>query len=100
MKIRPQNSGSTEELSKANAASVAAYGKTVLKDTRFVHLLQVLAETLDAAAEGRNAWVSIGKNRAGDSFLLTYHEGSDVLYAGGHSLLALAEECRNILEAE
>jgi hypothetical protein len=60
----------------------------------------VLAETLDAAAEGRNAWVSIGKNRAGDSFLLTYHEGSDVLYAGGHSLLALAEECRNILEAE
>jgi len=100
MKIRPQNSGSTEELSKANAASIVAYGKTALKETHFVPLLQVIAETLDAAAEGRNVWLSIGKNRAGDSFLLAYHEGNDVVYAGGHSILALAEECRNILDPQ
>jgi len=98
MKARPQNSGSTEELSKANKASLVAYGKTPLKETHFLPLLQVIAETLDTAAAGTNAWISIGKNQNGDAFLLTYHEGSYKLYAGGHSLLALANDCLNILE--
>jgi len=98
MKLRPQNSGSTEQLSVANRAALNAYKKTALKDTHYVGLLAVLAETLDNAAAGKNAWVSIGKNRAGDAFLLTYHEGGDAVYAGGHSLLGLSDECLNLLD--
>jgi len=98
MKLRPQNNGSTEELAHTNAAALVAYGKTALKDTHYIGILRVLAETLDSAAKGTNAWISIGKNRAGDSFLLTYHEGNEVVYAGGHSLLGLSDECLNLLD--
>jgi len=98
MMKRPVNSGSTEELAHTNNAALTAYGKTLLKDTHYLGLLRVIAETLDAAAQGSNAWISIGKNRAGDSFLLTWHEGHDQLYAGGRSLLGLSDDCLNMLE--
>ena len=98
MPVRTQNNGPTEGLSRANAAGVVAHQGKTLKEVTYLHLLRVVAETLDACADGTNAWLSIGKNRQGTAFLLTYHEGNDVAYAGGHSLVELSDQCQELLQ--
>lgn len=99
MPIRTQNNGPTTSLSSANEPGYIAQRNRPLKDTPYASLIAVIAETFDAAASGKNAWLSIGKNRQGDAFLLTYHEGTDVAYAGGLSLVELSEQCADLLSA-
>jgi len=98
MPIRPQNNGPTEGLSKTNNITLTAHYKTEIKNTEYRWLLAVLAETLDQAAAGLNSWISIGKNRNGDAFLLTYHDPHGVAYAGGTTFYQLAAECQNLIE--
>lgn len=86
------------ELSIANVAAIIAQKHQALADTEYYWLLMVIAECFNAAAKGENAWISIGKNRSGDSFLLTLHAGADTLFAGGLDFYTLAGECRNLLE--
>jgi len=98
MPIRPKNNGPTEGLSKTNNITLSAHYPKAVKETEYRWLLAVLAETLDQAAAGLNSWISIGKNRSGDAFLLTYHDPYGVAYAGGTSLYQLAAECQNLIE--
>ena len=86
------------ELSVANVAGIVAAGNAAINKTEYYWLLMVVAECFNSAARGENAWISVGKNRNGDSFLLTLHVGADVLYAGGMSLVELAGQCRTLLE--
>lgn len=88
----------TAGLSTVNLSDLKSKLKEPISGTSYRFLLAAIACALDAEAVGLGDWVSIGRNQAGDAFLLTYHRAGGKLYASGASLAELASECSTFLE--
>lgn len=98
MPIRRQDSSPLVPLSTTNEPTLIAMHKKPVQESPYYGLLLLLAELFDGIANGSSDWVSVGKNQAGDSYLLTYHDGKSKYYAGGTSLRELSEACKQLLE--
>lgn len=98
MKLKAKAGPVRHELDTMNGARVLTAKAKKFGDTHYTGIIQVLAEVLDAAGEGDGTWVSIGRNQAGDSYLLTVQARGAKLYAGGASLEDLSDDCLNLLD--
>jgi len=85
-------------LSTTNHATLIAHLKAPIKETPYRFLLALIAGALDAAGAGQNIWLSVGKTRAGDTYLITVHTPAGQAYVAGESLLQLAGACGTVLE--
>jgi len=62
----------------------------------YAGLLLVIADALDIAVQGGNAYVSIGLTRKRDAIVLTVKDGNMAAYATGANITQLSVDCERL----
>lgn len=88
----------TVPLSTTNQPTLIAHLKAPIKETPYRFLLALIAVSLDSAGAGQNIWLSLGKTRAGDAYLITIHTPTGTAFVAGANMLELAGQCQTVLE--
>jgi hypothetical protein len=81
----------TDKLTSDNRKKLDEYSKQFGSAQAYLPLLQAIADILDTAASGGDAYVTIGANRERSSLLMTLHDSGRKAYVSQTTLVDLAE---------
>jgi hypothetical protein len=86
-----------ETLVTTNLRAAQEYIKAGRPTTTYDGLLCAIADTLDYAVAGNDAYITIGLTKPKDAMLMTVVYGHSRMYAGGASLWGISKDAERLL---